>query len=78
VYSLCVVVADILTKQPTQVLLIEDDHVIEKLAPAGPDPPFGDGVLPGLRYAERKGSIPKLLIAAVTSVEKIESRSRRR
>jgi hypothetical protein len=32
--SLRVVVADILTKQPSQVLLIEDDHVIEELAPA--------------------------------------------
>jgi len=37
------------------VLLIEDDHVIEKLATAGADPPFGDGVLPGTALRSAHG-----------------------
>jgi hypothetical protein len=73
-----VVVGHVAIEQAPEMRFAEDDHVIEKLAPAGPDPPFGDGFCQGLRYAVRTGSIPKLLIAALTSVEKIESRSRRR
>ena len=44
-----------------QVLLIEDDHVIEKLAPAGSHPPLGDGVLPGTAVRSAHGIDTKAL-----------------
>ena len=46
VNSFGVVVADIISNSPMQMPLVEHDHVVEELSPAGPDPSFGDPVLP--------------------------------
>jgi hypothetical protein len=46
VYSLLVVVLDVLAEKPPQVLLVDHDHVIEQLSPDGPDPALCDPVLP--------------------------------
>ncbi len=41
-----VVVGDVFAKPPMQMTLVEHDHVVQELPPAGPDPPFGQPVLP--------------------------------
>src|ERR1022692_2254023 len=40
------VVAHILGKQPLEVLLIQDDHVVEQVSSATPNPALRDTVLP--------------------------------
>ncbi len=59
-----VVVGHVVSEQTPEMTFAEDDHVIEKLAPAGPDPPFGDRVLPGAAVRRAHGIDPKPLIAA--------------
>jgi len=40
------VVANILEHQPLEVLLVQDDHVIQQVSSATPDPALSDTVLP--------------------------------
>ena len=70
-----VVVVAVLLGEPPEVLFAEDDHVVEQLAAAGPDPPLSERVLPGAAVCRSSGSIPRFRIVAVTSTGKIESRS---
>lgn len=41
-----VIVGDVFANQPVQVGLIQCDHVVQQLSPAGSDPPIGHAVLP--------------------------------
>ena len=50
-----VVVGHVVRKQAPEMMFPEDDHMIEKLAPAGPDPPFGDWILPGAAVRSAHG-----------------------
>jgi hypothetical protein len=47
VYSLAVVILDVLEEEPSKVLLVDGDDVVEQLATNGPNPPFRQAVLPG-------------------------------
>ena len=69
--SLIVVVVDIFPEQPSQMVFVQDDDVIEKLAAHASNEPFSHG----LWNAVRLGSISKLLIAPATAGEKIASLS---
>jgi hypothetical protein len=40
-----VIVTDVVTEEPAKVVLAQDDHVIDKFALAGSQPPFRDAVL---------------------------------
>ena len=40
----CVVVVDVVGDEAFELSLVPDDGAIEKLAPQGPDPAFGEGV----------------------------------
>jgi hypothetical protein len=44
--SILVVIADIFSHEPFQMPLIEDNHVIQQVAAATPNPALGDAVLP--------------------------------
>ena len=52
-------VGHIVSEQTPELRFPEDDYVIEKLAPAGPDPALGDGVLPGAAVRRAHGIDPK-------------------
>jgi hypothetical protein len=41
-----VVIADIVSQQPSQVSLVQNDHMIEQVVTHTPDPALGDAVLP--------------------------------
>jgi hypothetical protein len=41
-----VAIADILLQQPSQVLLVQNDHVVKQLLAHTPNPTLGDTVLP--------------------------------
>ncbi len=45
--SIHVIVRDVFSDQTAQMNLIEEDHVIEKVPSAAPDPAFRNSVLPG-------------------------------
>jgi len=45
--SVGVVVVDVFAEKALQVLLVQDDHVVEKLPTSASDPSFGDPILPG-------------------------------
>lgn len=45
--AVLVEIADVGPSEPNSVALAEYDHVIEELAAAPADPPFGDRILPG-------------------------------
>ena len=47
VNSVSVVVGDVFTKSPTQMVLVEHNHVVEQFAATSADPSFRDPVLPG-------------------------------
>ena len=47
VHALAVVVVDVLEEEPSEVLLVDHNHVIEQLAPNGSNPTFRGAVLPG-------------------------------
>ena len=59
VNALGVVVADIVAKQPPQVVLIEHDHMIEDLAPARSYPALCCSVLPRTPERRSLGSDPE-------------------
>jgi hypothetical protein len=40
-------VVDVFSQQPSQVLFVEWDHMVEQLSPTASHPPFGDAVVPG-------------------------------
>ena len=42
-----VVIADIVSQQPSQVSLVQNDHVVKQVPTHTPDPALGDAVLPG-------------------------------
>src|SRR5260221_14007806 len=42
-----VVVVDVGAKNPTQVIFVENDQVVETLSPEGADPALGERILPG-------------------------------
>ena len=46
-----VIIADVLAKEPPQVVFVECDHMIEKLTAATADPAFRDPVLPRRLHA---------------------------
>jgi hypothetical protein len=45
--SVLVIIADVLFQQPSQVLLVEDDHVIEQVPSYTANPAVRNSVLPG-------------------------------
>ena len=51
-----VVVLDVLTKHPPEMLFVDGDDVIEALAPERPDHPLGDGRWRSARAAESESS----------------------
>ena len=53
--SIFMVIANILGQQPLEVLLIQDDHVVEQVSSATPNPALRDAILPGAakRSADR-------------------------
>jgi hypothetical protein len=74
--SLIVVVVDIFPEQPSQMVFVQDDDVIEKLSAHASNEPFSGSVLPWASERRALGvAISKLLIAPVTTGEKIASLS---
>jgi len=53
-----VVVTDILSKQPFQMPLVQDDDMIQQVSAAAANPSLGNAVLPRTRKAVRTGSLP--------------------
>ena len=45
--AILVVVGHVLLDEPTEMLLVERDHVVHHVSACAADPPFGDTVLPG-------------------------------
>ena len=70
-----VVVRQVLAEQPPEMLAVEDDGVVEQIAPYRPHESFGHSVLPRALVARPRGSSPIDAIAATTAAEKIVSRS---
>ena len=54
--SVIMVVVEELSQQPAKMLLVQNDHVIEQLAPASTDPALRDAVLPGAAEAGPNGA----------------------
>ena len=44
--AVLVVVTDIVFQQPSQMLLVHDDHVIQQVSPYASNPALSDAVLP--------------------------------
>src|SRR5262249_7285401 len=57
-------IADIFGQDLLQMALIEDEHVVQALAPDRPDPALGDGV--GSRRSERRANLGNTNIAHPT------------
>ena len=45
--AVLLVIADVLAEDPAKVFIVHRDDMVEDLAPAASDPPFGGSVLPG-------------------------------
>src|SRR5438105_4672120 len=45
--SVQMVIANVVPNQPSQVLFVERDHMVQHLAAAASDPTFGHSILPG-------------------------------
>ena len=81
VRSRALVVRDVGVKDPSEMPLVEDDHVVQTLAADGPDDAFDVGILPGRAWcgadgcqAERfGGAVERCVEGRVTVVEQ-ESR----
>ena len=54
-------VVDVFSQQPSQVLFVEWDHMVEQLSPTASHPPFGDAVLPGRSDARPLRLEPRIL-----------------
>jgi len=54
-WSVVVIVTDVLIHQPFQMPFIQNDHMIEQITTAASDPAFGDTVLPGAAEAGALG-----------------------
>lgn len=74
------VVGEISAKNPTEMRLIEHNHMIQALAPQGANHPLDVGILPGtprtghnLRDTETRDSPTHLLIVRVRSTRSIPS-----
>lgn len=74
--SVLVVIADVFVHPPSQMALIQDDHMVEQIAAASAYESLGHAVLPGLWKLVRLGSMPKLLIVSTTSVLKLAPQSK--
>jgi hypothetical protein len=46
VNSVLMIVTDVITHQPTQVIFIQDDHVVQQFPSAAADPTLRDSLLP--------------------------------
>ncbi len=78
-----VIVAEVAVQPPTEVSLVEDDHVVEKLTADGADHALGEGVLPrGAWCRNNLGDAhafhPSPEFAAVDTVSIAEQVARRR
>ena len=81
--SRAVVVAEIAAQTTTEVLLVEDDHVVEHLAADGADHPLGEGVLPGRawcgeKFGDAHALHPSSKLAPVDAVAIAQEIARRR
>ena len=68
-----VVVAHILSHQPLQMPLIEDDHVVEQVSSAAPYPTLSDAVLPRAAKRGSRWRLPMSLTNDTTSWPNFES-----
>jgi len=78
-----VIVAEVAAQTTTEVLLVEDDHVVEQLAADGANYALGEGVLPGrARCGEDLGDAhalhPSAKVDAVCAISIAEEKARRR
>src|SRR5262245_2612204 len=61
VNSVLVIIAHVIPDQPTQMLLIQRNHMVENLAAATAHPPFRHTMLPGRPWARSLGLQPRCL-----------------
>jgi hypothetical protein len=59
--AMVVVIANVLDHQPFQMTLVQHDHVVQQIAAAEADEPFGDAILPGTLNAGSLGFNAKTL-----------------
>jgi hypothetical protein len=71
-----VVVEQIQRHQPFEMPLIQEDYVVQQVAPATSHPALRNPVCQGLRKAVRVGWLPISLTAATTSAPNFASRSK--
>ena len=45
--TVLVIVKDVITNQPAQVIFIQDDHMVQQFPAAASDPALRDSILPG-------------------------------
>ncbi len=74
--SVFVVIADILFQQPSQVSLVQNDHMIQQSRRTLPTQRSAMPFCQGLRNAVRTGSAPWCLTVETTSAQNFESRSK--
>jgi uncharacterized protein (DUF362 family) len=74
--SVFVVIADVLFQQPSQMWLVQNDHVVQQVSAHTSNPTLGNAILPGTRKAVRTSSAPFSLTIEMTSVENLASRSK--
>ena len=73
--SLRVVVIDVFAEQPSQVVFVQDDYVIEQLSANASDDSLSGSVLPWASEAPSASDRPETLDRARTAGEKIASLS---
>ena len=59
--TVLVIVKDVITNQPAQVIFIQDDHMVQQFRAAAPDPTLRDSILPGTLKAGSDQLVPKCL-----------------
>jgi hypothetical protein len=74
--SVIVVIVDVLIQEALEMTFIQDDHMVEEISTATPNPSFRNAICQGLRKLVRLDWIPRLFSVSITSSLKFNPRSK--
>src|SRR6516165_2387029 len=76
VNAIVVVILEVISKQPTEMGFVQDDHVVQQFPPTTSHPTLRHTVLPGTAIGLRISSLPRYSSIVATSPLNLPSRSR--